>query len=699
MRRRNSFALRSCSLCRQRKVRCNREKPCNHCVRSETAVCEYTIDPPRGSQPPPLIPAAENRATHSSGVHVPAIADSDQQSHGGSSPAFSSNSLVPAAITKAAATGLADTFYVHYMSEHEHQHDDDGSAAMHGVPQQTPTWIPRCVSHKTRLFGQSHWISPTMALFRDLTDMLEEGDLSKVLANLQRCKSLGRLIKARRSPPWPTVPTKELPSRDLADALVDCYLQTTETVYRVLHVPTFRKAYESLWLSGSAPEMAFVVQVKLVLAIGAATYDDHFSLRTLAIRWIHEAMTWNSSPDDFKSRLTVQGLQNYALLLIAQGMIGVGRDMVFHETGALLRIAMHMGLHRDPSRLLPRTTLYTAEMRRRLWNTIIELILQSSFDSGGPVLLSLSDFDTAPPGNYHDADLDSPDHIPPQPMTTATPCMPMIAFRSTFPQRLSIVKFLNGLPLSSLEGPYTATLSLDGTLQTGYRALTHTLRSHPRCLATLYIDLLIRRYFSALHAPFLEASLTSLPHPSKFLYSRTTALDSALRIWSTASPAGHTGPVLFSRFIHNGASFLRGGLVQSIFVIAAELRFLLLSSRDSLLPPIIRPDLLAAVEDAIAYTLRCIEAGETNVKGYVFVRLVRAQLESAQRGANEEEMARALVQAAEEASGRAREVVEGLVGSMEGADSGGGVGDGTGMEVAVDGMLNLENVTVRFPLF
>jgi len=57
------------------------------------------------------------------------------------------------------------------------------------------------------------------------------------------------------------------------------------------------------------------------------------------------------------------------------------------------------------------------------------------------------------------------------------------------------------------------------------------------------------------------------------------------------------------------------------------------------------------------------------------------------------------VQAAEEASGRAREVVEGLVGSMEGADSGGGVGDGTGMEVAVDGMLNLENVTVRFPLF
>ena len=108
---------------------------------------------------------------------------------------------------------------------------------------------------------------------------------------MQKCKSLAKAIKSQRTPSWPSPPTADLPSKDVADELVDCYLRTIETVYRILHVPTFKRDYEALWVSNTEPNTAFLVQLKLVLAIGAITYDEQFSLRTLAIRWIYEAET------------------------------------------------------------------------------------------------------------------------------------------------------------------------------------------------------------------------------------------------------------------------------------------------------------------------------------------------------------------------------------------------------------------------
>lgn len=100
----------------------------------------------------------------------------------------------------------------------------------------------------------------------------------------------------------------DLPPKDVADKLVDCYLQTTETIYRILHVPTLRRDYEALWVSDTEPDTVFLVQLKLVLAIGATTYDEQFSLRASAIQWVYGAQTWFSEPE-FKSRLSIQALQ------------------------------------------------------------------------------------------------------------------------------------------------------------------------------------------------------------------------------------------------------------------------------------------------------------------------------------------------------------------------------------------------------
>jgi len=294
-------------------------------------------------------------------------------------------------------------------------------------------------------------------------------ETSTAVSGMKKCKALARIIKSRRAPPWPCIPTADLPPKDIADELVDCYLRTTETVYRVLHITTFRRDYEALWISDTVPNTAFLVQLKLVLAIGATTYDDKFSLRTSAIRWVYEAQTYLSEPN-LKSRLSIQSLQTNLLLLLARELADVGGDTVWISAGALFRTAVYMGLHRDPASG-PKMTAFAAEMRRRIWNSILEISLQSSLTSGGPPFLSLDDFDTEPPGNFDDDQIVADDPVS-KPETDFTQMSIAIAFRKTFSLRLAITKFLND---TGSHSTYDETLRLDTELRASHKALHQTL--------------------------------------------------------------------------------------------------------------------------------------------------------------------------------------------------------------------------------
>jgi hypothetical protein len=206
---------------------------------------------------------------------------------------------------------------------------------------------------------------------RSVLDRLAQEENADSFKLLQRCKSLGRMIKAFRSPNSPLQPDINIPQRDIADKLVGGYLRTTERVFRVFHIPSFKMKYEMFWSSSETTDPIFLLQLKLTMAIGAAMYDDKFSLRVSAVRWIHEAETWLSAPS-FKARLTLPSLQIMILLCLAREIAGVGGDLIWISAGAMLRSAMYMGLHRDPSQL-PKMTQFAAEMRRRLWGTILEV--------------------------------------------------------------------------------------------------------------------------------------------------------------------------------------------------------------------------------------------------------------------------------------------------------------------------------------
>ncbi|KAI1863140.1 uncharacterized protein JN550_009876 [Neoarthrinium moseri] len=678
----------------RRKIRCNREAPCANCIKSGNEECTYE------SHSTPIVRQRSTRRGEPDTVGDPSHDMSTlpvQSRHGPSSLAGISSSttnsasvpsvwemesmrtkirrleeqLARATPISAQATSttpkpnvettkstLAGTFHLHH----------EGGAS--GQPQD----ITRGITHKTRSFGQSHWIN-MLSQFRDIIDVIEpliRQENCKVYPTLQKCKSLARTIKSSRTPPWPTVPTTDLPSKGVADELVDRYLQTLETVYRILHVPSFKRDYESIWVSETKPNLAFVVQVKLVLAIGACTYDDRFSLRASAIRWIYEAQTWVCEPS-FKARLDIQFLQTNLLLLFARELVNVAGDSVWVSAGEVYRRAITMGLHRDPSRL-PNRSVFSSEMHRRLWNTLLELALQSSLTSGGLPLISLDDFDTQPPGNFDDDQLIADEPVPKK-ESEFTQMSCAIALRQTFPHRLAVTKFLNDINSC---GTYEETLRLDSNLRASHRVLAKSLQKCKAGTGPLssnfdrsFVDLIMHRYLFALHLPFVGPTLRD----STYAFSRKVVTERAVRIWCAVYPpssahlpvahANVSSPLRndLRRLSTCSSGFFRSVAFQAAKYTHSELR-MQLDEDDGLGPSFLRPDLLAIAADTAAWSLQCLEAGETNVKGHLFAVMTYAQLEARRRGVAEDEMPQTLVQAAEGAAEVSLQVLERMYASI-----------------------------------
>jgi hypothetical protein len=496
---------------------------------------------------------------------------------------------------------------------------------------------------------------------------------SKVMKNMQKAKALARVIKEERSPSWPTPPTSEIPTKHVCDELVHGYLRTIETLHRVIHVPTFRQEYETMWISDAKTNAGFTVQLKLMLAIGASIYDENFSMRLEAIRWVYEAQAWLSSPT-FKSKLGLQFLQNNILLLLAREIVDVGGELIWISAGTLVRSAVYMGLHKDPTELR-KTSIFDIEMRRRIWNTILEISVQTSLVSGGISFISMADFNTKCPGNFDDEQL-TVDYPLVRPDTDCTQTSVAIALRQTLPARLAVVKFLNDTFSTST---YDATLRIDTELRLRYKDLKLTLQgfhansdSAPSRFQLQSVDFLLHRYLISLHLPYFKSSLRE----ATYAFSRKVVVESSLKTWSiacpfsvssisqttfTQSPTSAFAPIEddFLRLCRCGSGFFRAFAFQASTLIAVEIRAQL-QEDDSISAPNVRLDLLNVLEEAPKWYLRCIEAGETGIKGYLLHQILASQIDGLMRNIEKDAIPAMIIKAAEEAGDRCLPMLENL---------------------------------------
>ncbi|KPI34425.1 uncharacterized protein AB675_3889 [Cyphellophora attinorum] len=446
-----------------------------------------------------------------------------------------------------------------------------------------------------------------------------KSDVKEIGVLLSQHKQLSRSAKASR-------PSRaafgevvlEMPDRHTADRMMDLYFGFFESVHRILHEHSYRVDAAAFWTNPISASIKQRLLVVLVTAIGSSVASNRIKHSAIE-SWIHASEIWLAGPLE-KDRLDMMAIQIHCLTLLARLVNCVGSDLMWVSGGALLQKAMQIGLHRDP-RHLPSMSEHAAELRRRLWATIIEFALSSSLDSAMPVRLRLKDFDTELPHDSTDEEMlnDNSASVDPASSTTRSPNAQILLARS-FPLRLQVVNLINDF---RVDVRYEEAIDFTQKILEECRTLATApaLLSHERSL----LDLHVRRLLLALNAQFaVQARADPIYH-----YSQFVVMETALA-FMTPEP-----DEAYSRLLDVGGGMFR----ESIRMASTLLSLQLLSEtrahlRDGILersgPR--REPWKTALTSLSSLTRSRIQQGETNVKNYMFLAMVLAEVSALEEG-------------------------------------------------------------------
>ncbi|KAL3306744.1 fungal specific transcription factor [Colletotrichum asianum] len=473
---------------------------------------------------------------------------------------------------------------------------------------------------------------------------------------LQKCQALGESLKVQRLLlRFPGQYGSHLPDRETSSKLLGNYRRTFETVYRIVHVPTLKREYDADLENQDNLATSFVVTLQLCMSLGACVNDDTFSFRPQALQWIHEAREWLESSE--KRRLTMSGIQIMCLVHLAQQATeSLYGDRVWILNGTLLRSAMCIGLHRDPAKL-PRMSVFQAQMRRRQWLTVMELVLDASVDSGQPPFISEDDYDCELPADLDDDQI-GPDIETLPALNTANTFTDMslqIALSRSIGVRLSVAKHWSRIKPNR---GYASVLQLGSELAAARQLLNKTLSSlRPEAsqFQHRFCDTVLTRYLFTLHMPFVPLS------SPLFCHSHKTCVDAALELSYLTLPASHQRAVSdFDRLATCGSGSFRITKHLATNILAADLAARVAENGVSKPGSALRIAeerwlLRAGVEWAEAR----IRAGQDNVKDYVFSAVVLAGIEALLNGESAE---RAMEQGGREVIDKCVEILTEIVG-------------------------------------
>lgn len=197
--------------------------------------------------------------------------------------------------------------------------------------------------------------------------------------------------------------------------------------------------YETFWKDPSATSIAWIGLMFSMLYIAA-------QLQTFTIDFTDgRAESFNAEYLTMKDAFREKAVQCLILARYTMGgpyilealiMVLTGEFILLKESAndgwllisMILHLAVRMGYHRDPDHF-PEITPFEAEMRRRIWTTILQLDLALSLEMGLPRSATDTHIDTKLPRNLRDCDFeeDTTEMPPPRPETECTPVLPLIA--------------------------------------------------------------------------------------------------------------------------------------------------------------------------------------------------------------------------------------------------------------------------------
>ncbi|KAJ5309600.1 uncharacterized protein N7443_002061 [Penicillium atrosanguineum] len=340
---------------------------------------------------------------------------------------------------------------------------------------------------------------------------------------------------------------ESLPLKPLCDQLLEVYMKNFERTLRIVHIPSLLRQYEVFW-DTSDPESStpsassFVPLLMSILTVAAcfespppasehsASWDD---LKQNAPRLIQN---WLKQLPR-KKTVELFSLQVQTLHLLSSQLRLVSVEEQWKTSGALVRSAMTMGLHVNLSKAT-NLSFYQAEVRRRLWITIVEVDLQASIASGMPVMTPDLVLGPLTPNNLDDGDFDesTPDLPQCKPLDEETDSSSQIALANSLSQRIRVMKTAQHTNArDSLEERIKLGRELEQILHStpSYLRPDPELGSHDPSfvLQSVILDLYLRRPLLCLYRPVINNPPTNCDDPS-FHEVQRICLESSLAIIS-----------------------------------------------------------------------------------------------------------------------------------------------------------------------
>ncbi|KAI2625435.1 hypothetical protein GGS26DRAFT_201694 [Hypomontagnella submonticulosa] len=530
----------SCLECRRRKLSCSRELPCDRCIKSGTPErCTYESRPGTTAAPAPvgekphfatttsLLPASFGSETRRSSTNLPParrevepslLRDSARdherirrlelevaQLRG----ALSKQTSVDGSTIVASPSTLKDSV-------------KDGQS----IPSTTPQNIESVAEYqnlrghdfKTKYFGPHNAWSSLQELTGIFHFMRETAEEWLKPLNIQKKDRRKRKEDREKKFAEPDVMLESLlPSKEETDSLVTVYLDQFEQIHRIIHIPTFKAEYETYWDPSKTRNASFTALILSIIAVSCCLdmqQSNKFvgikssSIQT-AEKWIRACDEWHGRQSQ-KHRKLVH-YQIACLLYLAKRVNLVKKKRFWTTSGTLIRDGLSVGLHQDPDHVTAKISPYMAEMRRRLWATMVEFDVQASFDQGLPTLLSSVHNDAVAPKNIEDDTFDenSQDLPASRSPNDYTSSSYQHLSRRSLQLRVELTKILTGAPLDlgweqALQYSDLITHEIDQLPAWDMDIEKDSELSRKPILAHTLLHIQLRQYLIPLHQPFLK---------------------------------------------------------------------------------------------------------------------------------------------------------------------------------------------------
>ena len=355
----------ACTECRRRKLKCDRESPCGACTRrNDEQSCVFQKFQSSFDHERERRVQAESRLQH----------------------------------LEELVKTLANT---------KRQPDPQISHPGLGIPVETQNSPSDAQQPHNPYPGATHW----SAMLDDIEElrMMSADDGSSTLTeqswgDTPTDKGISVLFGGgQQSHSLPDVLAHHLPARKDTDRLLSTYFHAQAVAAPFIHSPTFRKQYQAFWDNPRATSPLWTSMLFSICHIASSCLRPNNN----------NTPPYNNSYATAAAYCLVLGeyfrpaqFAPESALLFVQAQC-LSTQILSNDIAVLMshtvRIATVMGYHRDPSH--GKWTPFQGEMRRRVWSLLLQLDLLISFHMGLPSNVQYPTWDTLPPRNVLDSEL------------------------------------------------------------------------------------------------------------------------------------------------------------------------------------------------------------------------------------------------------------------------------------------------------